>query len=175
MRKLFRRMVGRYFPAMLCLCAMALPAPSAVGQESDFSGDYAMDRDGPADERIALRVSPYREGDRPELDARLTKKQRRQLEWIGEAFDSEQRTDEGRRTRFEQPEDGFYDADPDFALARQQHGLTCTVSTFLMLCRVDPGTTFSQSRFVARTGYFVIMMHHGPINLVKRPSSKNGQ
>ncbi len=151
---------------MLCLLAMALPSLAVFGQEVDFSGDYAEDRDG-RETIIGLRVAPYREGDRPDLDARLTEKQRRRLEWIGEAFNSGQRTDESRLIRFERLEDGFYEGDPDLASARRQHGLACTADTFLMLCRVDPGTEFSQGSFVARSGYFLIMMHHGPINLVK--------
>lgn len=158
-------MFGKFLLLSACLLPAMAVADTRVA-ETDFTGDYAVDMHGKTDKTV-LRVKRYREDEASEKLKSRTQLQRARYEWVAQVFDTERPQSKPQEIVFERVEDKFY-KDPELKSLYHDNGLICTGSTFLLLCHVEPESVVVKGKFSARTGYFAIKMHAGPIGLIKR-------
>ncbi|MCD1127004.1 hypothetical protein LPW36_13540 [Jinshanibacter sp. LJY008] len=151
---LYQRLMG-VLVITLILIPIGLVQAATEENGVSFAGDYRIvDPESGAVSPPILHISPYQKGE----EENLTESQLKKRAWVAEDIETKEKV--------------FFDRmdekDSKVAEGLKAHGWECTVSSHLMLCGGKAGVKpFDGEDFTSQTGWLLIVLHQGPVELIK--------
>ncbi|AWH87592.1 hypothetical protein [Limnobaculum parvum] len=152
--RIYQRLIG-----VVVVTLMLLPIGLVQAAEDDgsvsFAGDYRIvDPESGEVSPPVLHISPYQKGE----EQNLTESQLKKRAWVAEDIETKEKV--------------FFDRmdeqDSEVAAGLKAHGWECAVSSHLLMCGGKAGVKpFDGEDFTSQTGWLLIVLHQGPVELIK--------
>ncbi|MBK5072591.1 hypothetical protein I2492_06150 [Budviciaceae bacterium CWB-B4] len=150
----YQRLMGVVAVALILL-PLGLVQAAEDNASVSFAGNYRIvDPESGEISPPILRISPYQKGE----EENLTESQLKKRAWVAEDIETKEKV--------------FFDRmdekDNEVAAGLKAHGWECTVSSHLLLCGGKAGEKpFDGEDFISQTGWLLIVLHQGPVELIK--------
>lgn len=152
----------RKYSMVMMTCLALWGTSSAIAATDDaasftFAGEYqAIDPRSGEVTPSTLKVIPYKKG--MEGESNLTEEQLSLRAWVAENTETKEKVYLDR----------LDNKDSEMSEALKARGWSCVASSHMMLCGGPSGVQpFNGEDFTSKTGWLAILLHSGPLELVK--------